>query len=250
MDPNLRQPYDIFPAIRRLKAEGATMSPEERRRVMATVALNAADRGAVALAIDMYGDDFAHIYPLQPEPEKVTTEGAIETFLDKFGHTSPDEDALLERLIFNPVPDYSGVLVEQAAKEDQDTLKPASDRDLEGLAAMASAINSTSQPDEQPDDIAIPDAPEEQSPAPTKTASRTKAPATAKPRQRQAEPALTLELAKIFIKQQRFDRAHEIISKISLNNPEKSVYFANQLRFLEKLIKIQQLQAEARESKR
>ncbi|MDE6396274.1 MAG: hypothetical protein K2K84_03290, partial [Muribaculaceae bacterium] len=63
MDPNLRQPYDIFPAMRRLKAEGATLSPDERRRLMASVAINAADRNAVALAVDMTGYDFAHIYP-------------------------------------------------------------------------------------------------------------------------------------------------------------------------------------------
>ncbi len=240
MDPNLRQPYDIFPAMRRLKAEGATMSPDERRRLLAMVAINAADRNTVALAVDMTGDDFAHIYPPEPEPEKITTEGAIETFLDKFGHSSPDEDALLERLIFNPVPDYSSVLAEQDIADEKTDPAPAADTDIEGLAAIATAINTTPPAAENPVQPEVRDV--TPTPAP--------APPAQKPRQRQAEPALTLELAKIFIKQQRFDRAHEIISKISLNNPEKSVYFANQLRFLEKLIKIQRLQSAAREARR
>ncbi|WP_243349329.1 tetratricopeptide repeat protein [Parabacteroides sp. FAFU027] len=47
---------------------------------------------------------------------------------------------------------------------------------------------------------------------------------------------LTESLAKIYIKQKRYYRAIEIIRKLSLKYPEKSVYFADQIRFLEKLI--------------
>ena len=43
-------------------------------------------------------------------------------------------------------------------------------------------------------------------------------------------------LAKIYIKQQKYEKALEIIHKLSLLYPEKSVYFADQIRFLEKLI--------------
>lgn len=46
----------------------------------------------------------------------------------------------------------------------------------------------------------------------------------------------TETLAKIYIKQGRYDKALEIIQRINLNYPKKSTYFADQIRFLEKLI--------------
>lgn len=47
---------------------------------------------------------------------------------------------------------------------------------------------------------------------------------------------LSESLAKIFIKQGRYERAYEIISGLNLKFPKKSAYFADQLRFLKKLI--------------
>ncbi|NDV65088.1 tetratricopeptide repeat protein [Bacteroides sp. 224] len=46
----------------------------------------------------------------------------------------------------------------------------------------------------------------------------------------------TETLAKIYIKQKRYSKALEIIKKLSLKYPKKNVYFADQIRFLEKLI--------------
>lgn len=50
------------------------------------------------------------------------------------------------------------------------------------------------------------------------------------------EGYLTMTLAKIYIKQQRYEKALEIMRKVSINNPKKSSYFADQIRFLRKLI--------------
>ena len=50
------------------------------------------------------------------------------------------------------------------------------------------------------------------------------------------ESFFTETLAKIYIKQKKYNRALEIFRKLSLNYPEKSRYFADQIRFLEKLI--------------
>ena len=46
----------------------------------------------------------------------------------------------------------------------------------------------------------------------------------------------TEALAKIYIKQGRYEKAREIIGMLNLKNPKKSTYFADQLRFLDKLI--------------
>ena len=47
----------------------------------------------------------------------------------------------------------------------------------------------------------------------------------------------TETLARIYIKQKKYDRALEIIRSLYLNFPEKNIYFADQIRFLEKLVK-------------
>ena len=46
----------------------------------------------------------------------------------------------------------------------------------------------------------------------------------------------TETLAKIYIKQGRYSKALEIIRRLNLNYPKKNAYFADQIRFLEKLI--------------
>lgn len=50
------------------------------------------------------------------------------------------------------------------------------------------------------------------------------------------ESCFTETLAKIYIKQRRYSKALEIIKKLSLKYPKKNAYFADQIRFLEKLI--------------
>lgn len=47
---------------------------------------------------------------------------------------------------------------------------------------------------------------------------------------------LTETLAKIYIKQKKYEQALTIIQQLSLNFPKKSAYFADQIRFLELLI--------------
>ena len=47
---------------------------------------------------------------------------------------------------------------------------------------------------------------------------------------------LTETLAQIYIKQKKYEQALTIIKRLSLNFPKKSIYFADQIRFLEFLI--------------
>ena len=50
------------------------------------------------------------------------------------------------------------------------------------------------------------------------------------------ESYFTETLAKIYIKQGRYSKALEIIQRLNLNYPKKNAYFADQIRFLKKLI--------------
>ena len=50
------------------------------------------------------------------------------------------------------------------------------------------------------------------------------------------EGYFTETLARIYIKQGNYSKALEIIRQLSLDNPKKNAYFADQMRFLEKLI--------------
>ena len=50
------------------------------------------------------------------------------------------------------------------------------------------------------------------------------------------EGFFTETLARIYIKQGRYSKALEIIQRLSLQYPKKNAYFADQIRFLEKLI--------------
>ena len=50
------------------------------------------------------------------------------------------------------------------------------------------------------------------------------------------ESYFTETLAKIYVKQQRYSKALEIITRLNLKYPKKNAYFADQIRFLEKLI--------------
>ena len=56
------------------------------------------------------------------------------------------------------------------------------------------------------------------------------------PEEEVGEEYFTETLARIYIKQGRFSKALEIIRRLSLQSPKKNAYFADQIRFLEKVI--------------
>ena len=52
------------------------------------------------------------------------------------------------------------------------------------------------------------------------------------------EEYFTEAMAAVYIKQHKFEQALEIIKAISADNPKKSVYFADQIRYLELLVRL------------
>ena len=215
-----RYPFFTLPAAQLLRDAGAELSDADRARLSAAVALNAPDSASLMKLIDLDGQRFASFYPPEPEPETPSTEKAIDTFLDQYGTADPHEQQLLEKLIFNPVPDYSQVLAREAAPAPEG---PVSEQDAL-LDAFLAGHN---------DIVAHEEAQREAAAAATE-------PARPMP---DADSPLTESLAKIFIRQHRYDKAYEIISQLSLNFPKKSAYFADQLRFLKKLMLVKEMQS-------
>ena len=223
-----------------LKEHHRELGPDRIAALKERIALNTPDPRAAALYVDIDGDDWAHIYPPVEAAAPISTGQAIDTFLETYGRTSQKEEALLEKLIFNPTPDYAQILEKEEAgsaaaesatapRDSQDTLIDAfiagqKDNAMPHTAPPAATTASAQQPERKAQTESTPQADSRRSRAPLASG---------------ASSSLSESLAAIYIKQGRYERAFEIISALNLKNPEKSIYFADQLRFLQKLITLQ-----------
>ncbi|MBO5053789.1 MAG: hypothetical protein J6C44_06115 [Muribaculaceae bacterium] len=221
--------YDILDQLISLKDNYDALDADTRAMLKARVILNSADPRAAVLAADISGDDWANIYPPTRQP-RVSTTSAIDTFLETYGHASPEEDALLERLIFNPTPDYSAVLEARDPQEDPSATPDLTSSRIDSFMAAHQTTPMTTPEPTAPIETPATNIPQDSTHLSPTTPSKT--PHTSDP----TPSSLNESLAKIYIKQGRYRRAYEIISDLNLKYPEKSVYFADQLRFLNKLI--------------
>lgn len=193
----VKYPYFILPSVLRMKDKA--LPKEEKEQAALKIALATADRTILFRIMDPLASEFENFYPADKEEPEMTTEQALDTFLSAYGVPDAKEEAILERLIFNPVPDYSQVLIrESQAKPQESDETPVQTHDGTACDPSPATEGSTPMPGSM----------------------------------------LSESLAKIYIKQKRYVKAHEIISDLNLNFPEKSRYFADQLRFLKKLIYI------------
>lgn len=202
-----------------LLRHGAGDEAALRHRLM----LAAPDRRTALFAA--YGEEWASFYPDSPQAPPQETNNVIDTFLSTYGSCTPEEEAVLERMIFNPTPDYGELL----AREEAENLPSESVEETDPQQARINAFILSRHPaaTHAPDLMPEPPTPEE-------TALGQSHPVSA------PEPTddtlLSESLARIFIKRGRYERAYEIISGLNLKFPKKSAYFADQLRFLQKLI--------------
>ncbi len=217
-----RFPFFTLPAMLLLSRKN-DLTEQQRQRFTGMLALNAPDRVSLARLISSGNGGEIDFYPNDDMKQKPSTSSAIDTFLDNYGRPDEKEEALLTQLIFNPVPDYAEVL----AAEEQDSLPDpgASADNPQDAKINAFILKSRSrqghfphQGEPAPPPKEVPDASE------------------VSPPDAEDDSLLSESLAKIYVRQRRYSKAYEIIYNLSLTFPEKSIYFADQLRFLQKLI--------------
>lgn len=215
-----RYPYFPLPAAVMLRDAGNGLSRDGRKKMLRHVARTATSTVVLATLLDEEDEPF---YP-DEEVSTPSTESAIDTFLSTYGNGGED-DEVLNRLIFNPTPDYAQLL----AREEQQNLPPmtAGDGDSHDDLLNRFIIKQKQQEGSAPQDVL------QRIPATTVENRHSDEAAAA---QQQDTSLLSESLAKIFIRQHQYERAYEIISQLSLKYPEKSVYFADQMRFLRKVI--------------
>ncbi len=227
-----RFPYFTLPAMLLLGREN-DLNDARRQRLLETHALNAPDRETLARVIYCGNGKQLDFYPKDDMKQTPSTNSAIDTFLDNYGRPSEKEEALLTQLIFDPVPDYAEVL----AAQEQAGLPDAGDSSANPRDAKINAFILKSRHRQG-------HFPHEGDAAPRQGEALAEDASTVTPPDAGDDSLLSESLAKIYVRQRRYAKAYEIINNLSLTFPEKSIYFADQLRFLQKLINNQKYKTE------
>ncbi len=212
-------PYFTTPLLLYLKEHGL----DHNQDLLARLAIASPDRKSLALQLGEDVERFAHFYPAEPQPVTPATDDAIDRFLSTYGAASPKEVEAINNAIFNPTPDYADILaaelegeVPAAPKSEQDRLIDnfiADSREREKQAAQAPAQQHVEEQEKAEIAHDSIDNPE-----------------------RADDSMLQESLAKTYIKKRKYSQALEIIEDLNLRFPEKSIYFADQIRFLRKLV--------------
>lgn len=158
-----------------------------------------------------------HERPLEEEVHEQQGADRTIALIDNFLNTLPeDSEPKRQATAINPATDYVSYLLQL---EDAEPLPTAFNKEQKRADDLIDSFIQTSEEF----GITLPENPEPVAQAPINESSSD-------------EGCLTETLARIYIKQGRYSKALEIIKRLSLKNPKKSAYFADQMRFLEKLV--------------
>ncbi len=188
---------------------------------------------------DLVEADKYHIEPEAVTQSQQEGDGSARTqqLIDKFLGKAAQEDHRLPT-VADATTDYAAFLL---SLEDAPASTPKSDNEQDTTGRLVETflsggakfqVNDKEEPAPQQQE------PAEQTKKVTKRAKPAVAPAVSADASEDDgdDSFFTETLAKIYIKQGRFAKALEIISTINANYPNKSVYFADQMRYLRKLI--------------
>ncbi len=210
-------PYFLLPHLLKLQhLQDGELTTDERKALVARLAMMLPEREVLFNMENVDAALLDRFYPAQECEAQVDTDSTIDTFLKSFGRTSAREEELIAQQIFNPTPEYATLLAAEFDEKSMTEGVDLSENDQRINDFITQRTTPTEQPAEQPTD------------EPTDEP-------VAEPEESD-DSMLSESLAKIYIKQGKYAKALEIITKISLNNSEKSIYFADQIRFLKKLI--------------
>ncbi|WP_407401250.1 hypothetical protein [Sodaliphilus sp.] len=211
-------PYFTAPLLLYLKEHGI----EGNEELLGLLAIASPDRKVLATHLGDGVDNFAGFYPPEAKPETPDTDDAIDRFLNSFGSNNPRELEAINNAIFNPTPDYADIL---AAQDDDTPMQPLTQQDelinnfiTESKQRERAVAQAPSQPHV-----------EEQEKAEI-------AHEVIDEHEHIDDSMLQESLAKSYISRRKYAQALEIIENINLRFPEKSIYFADQIRFLRKLV--------------
>ncbi len=218
---NEAAPYCVMPALMYLKRNGVKGNED----ILAKLAISFPDRQALSLMLGEDASTMNNFYPPEAQPETPDTVTTIDRFLDNYGKTSPGEVEAISRAIFNPQPDYADVLAAQELEEGGIQLSAGDSQDDLINKFIAEQMQLEEQASQTPIDVTVGD--EEKAEI---------AEATIEDPTQNDDSMLSESLAKMYIARHKYSQALEIIKRISLNYPEKSIYFADQIRFLTKLV--------------
>ena len=215
-------PYCVLPALLFLQRNGVKGNED----VLERLAIAFPDRRALALMLGEDAGTLAGFYPPEALPETPDTVTTIDRFLDNYGKTSPGEVEAISRAIFNPQPDYADVLAAQE-REEGEGIKSGDGDSQDKLINQFIAEQMQMGEKAAKTPVTIPVGEQEKAEIAEETIEN--------PTQND-DSMLSESLAKMYIAQHKFSQALEIIKRISLKYPEKSIYFADQIRFLTKLV--------------
>ena len=158
------------------------------------------------------------------------------SLIDAFLSSLPEEQEKEIPLPVSPVIGYSAYLMQDASQEETADAPKLKGQDwIDSFLEKSSTEPLLSQPSAEVEVEEKPLVVEEEKQTPVieeNDAEEEEAPAEVL----DDESYFTETLAKIYVKQQRYSKALEIIRRLNLKYPKKNAYFADQIRFLEKLI--------------
>lgn len=182
--------------------------------------LYVADRRKLFYLIE--GDRFAIRPAVKPVPalsgEEEPTVDRTLSLIDAFLATLPADSGQSDSLPPDYATDYTSYLLRHTAAPEEETPKLRGQELIDEFLEKSESETSLSMRPVEAGESVQPRLPQPET------------------EELEDDSCFTETLAKIYVKQGRYEKALEIIRKLSLKTPKKNTYFADQIRFLEKLI--------------
>ena len=210
-------PYFALPLLLHVKHS-------DDQQALHRLSIMSPDRRDLSIVVGNAPAAFASFYPVE-RGETPDVDNVIDKFLETYAQGTNDKEInALSKAIFNPTPDYADIL---AAQHSDDSV-PALDKEDE---LIGSFIEHSRKREKQ----ALAQQPTVEHHLEQQQVAQV-ANDNVENSTQNDDSMLSESLAKVYIARGKYSKALEIIESINLNFPEKSIYFADQIRFLRKLV--------------